>query len=389
MGKILHWKIKYNYVMRYRQGESPTKLGREINPNLKNPLENILIWNKKYENEGIIGLVPKNSKKKKIDYENWTKEDLINLEKLRDDFEKWKKEHHHNHCRAFLYEYIENCKFKLSKKKICLCLGVAESSFYKWKKQGFRNKYDPVLLFRIALLFFKFKKVFGFRRITIYLFRIYGIKINKKTTYRYMKHLGLASIIRKPKRKPKEDKNTKFVGDNLINRNFKAEKPFEKIFTDVTYLKINNKWYHLSVTIDGFNNELIDHKLSAKNDTKLIMDNIRATLKKCGGKTFIIHNDHATVYTSKKCREMAEKGLFKQSFSRVANSLDNRPAEYFFNVFKTECWQFIAKIVKNVKEAREKINKFANMYNNERIQGCLDNLTPVEYRKLFIKLKKI
>ena len=177
MGKILHWKIKYNYVMRYRQGESPTKLGREINPNLKNPLENILIWNKKYENEGIIGLVPKNKKKKKIDYEKWTKEDLINLEKLRDDFEKWTKEHHHNHCRAFLYEYIENCKFKLSKKKICLCLGVAESSFYKWKKQGLRNKYDPVLLFRITLLFFKFKKVFGFRRITNYLFRIYGIKI--------------------------------------------------------------------------------------------------------------------------------------------------------------------------------------------------------------------
>ena len=32
MGKILHWKIKYNYVMRYRQGESPTKLSREIKP---------------------------------------------------------------------------------------------------------------------------------------------------------------------------------------------------------------------------------------------------------------------------------------------------------------------------------------------------------------------
>ena len=123
--------------------------------------------------------------------------------------------------------------------------------FEKWKKQGLRDKYDPVLLFRIALLFFKFKKVFGFRRITNYLFRIYGIKINPKTTYRYMKYLGLASIIRRLKRKSKEDKNTKFVGDNLINRNFKAEKPFEKIFTDVTYLKIKNKWYHLSVTIDG------------------------------------------------------------------------------------------------------------------------------------------
>ena len=375
-------------------GESPTKLGREINPNLKNPLENILIWNKKYENEGINGLVAKNTKNKTIDYDSLTRQELIDLLKIRDDYEKWEEEQHTNNSenssKACIYKYIENCKLRLSIrkltiKKICWYLGVSESSFYKWKKQGLKNKYDPVLLFRIALLFFKFKKVFGFRRITNYLLRIYGIKVNKKTTYRYMKYLGLISIIRRPKRKPKEDKNTKFASDNLIKRNFKADKPFEKIFTDVTYLKIKNKWHYLSVTIDGFNNELINYQLSATNNTKLIMDNIRATLKKCGGKVSIIHNDHATVYTSKKCREMAEKGLFKQSFSRVGNSLDNRPAEYFFNVFKTECWQFIAKIVKNVKEAGEQIKEFVNMYNNERIQGCLDNLTPVEYRKLLIK----
>ena len=30
MGKHLNWKIKYNYVIRYINGESPTKLGLEL-----------------------------------------------------------------------------------------------------------------------------------------------------------------------------------------------------------------------------------------------------------------------------------------------------------------------------------------------------------------------
>ena len=56
MAKHLNWEIKYKYVIRYRQGESPLKLGKEISPDAKNPCQNIWNWNKKYMKEGVEGL---------------------------------------------------------------------------------------------------------------------------------------------------------------------------------------------------------------------------------------------------------------------------------------------------------------------------------------------
>ena len=165
---------------------------------------------------------------------------------------------------------------------------------------------------------------------------MYKIKVNKKTTYRYMKYLGISSCIRRKKVYSREKKDTRFEGCDLIKMIFKANEPFEKIFTDVTHLKINGKKYYLSATIDGFNNEILDYQLSSKHDNKFIIKNIKETLKKCCGKIPIIHNDHGSNYTSIEYQVMTEKGLFKQSFGRVGKCLDNRLIEYFFSIFKTE-----------------------------------------------------
>ena len=151
-----------------------------------------------------------------------------------------------------------------------------------------------------------------------------------------MKHLGISSCIRRKKVYSREKKNTHFEGCDLIKMLFNADKPFEKIFTDVTHLKINGKKYYLSATLDGFNNEILDVQLSSKHDNKLIIKNIEETLKKCCDRIPIIHTDHGSNYTSIEYQAMAEKGLFKQSFGRVGKCLDNRPIEYFFSIFKTE-----------------------------------------------------
>ena len=49
---------------------------------------------------------------------------------------------------------------------------------------------------------------------------------------------------------------------NVLNRKFKAEKPMQKIVTDVTYIKHNGKWYYLAGYLDLFNNEILEWELS-------------------------------------------------------------------------------------------------------------------------------
>lgn len=53
---------------------------------------------------------------------------------------------------------------------------------------------------------------------------------------------------------------------NVLNRNFKAEKPMQKIVADVAYIKHNGKWYYLVGYLDMFNNEIVERELNDTSD---------------------------------------------------------------------------------------------------------------------------
>ena len=77
-----------------------------------------------------------------------------------------------------------------------------------------------------------------------------------------MNLLGLKSIQR-PKRRYNSYKGTiGKITNNLLKRDFKAEKPNEKWATDVTEFKVNNEKLYLSPIIDLFNGEIISYNLS-------------------------------------------------------------------------------------------------------------------------------
>ena len=58
-----------------------------------------------------------------------------------------------------------------------------------------------------------------------------------------------------------------------------AKHPHQKLFTDVSYVRINNKWCYISVVIDGFNAQVIDYQLSWHNKATLVIKNVKQALK--------------------------------------------------------------------------------------------------------------
>ena len=51
------------------------------------------------------------------------------------------------------------------------------------------------------------------------------------------------------------------IADNLLKRDFKANKPNEKWVTDVTEFKVNNDKLYLSPIVDLFNGEIVSFNL--------------------------------------------------------------------------------------------------------------------------------
>ena len=70
----------------------------------------------------------------------------------------------------------------------------------------------------------------------------------------------------------------------------------------------------------------------------------------------------------------------RHSLSKKGCPYDNAVAEAAFKVVKTEF--AFNKIFQSFEELEYQLFDYVNWYNNHRIHGSLDYLTPVEYRML-------
>lgn len=211
---------------------------------------------------------------------------------------------------------------------------VSRSGYYGWIERGSRlnGNFNIELLSLISKIFYERNEAYRYRRITIEIAKRTNEKINPKTTKRYMDFIGIKSKCRRTK-KPRESKNLKDDFSNKLNGSFQSTKPLTKIYTDITQVRTLDGWMYLSITVDGYNWEILDFQINLNKGNIISIKNITETLKlvnKDHFKNVIIHSDRGSEYTSLDMKEINKKYMINQSMGRKGCSLDNRPAEYFF-----------------------------------------------------------
>ena len=92
--------------------------------------------------------------------------------------------------------------------------------------------------------------IYGYRRMTMNLNRRLGKTYNHKRIYRLMRLSGLQSVIRRKKKRYMKS-IPQHVAENILNREFTADKLNQKWLTDVTEFKYgNSKKAYLSAILD-------------------------------------------------------------------------------------------------------------------------------------------
>ena len=254
------------------------------------------------------------------------------------------------------------------------------STYYYWLKILKKEDKYKEIKEKIKSIFVENKGLYGYRRITDELYNR-GIKINHKTVQRLMKILGLKSIVRPKRRYSSYKGEIGKIADNLLKRNFKAEKPNQKWATDVTEFKVCDEKLYFSPIIDLFNDEIVSYNLSKRPTFAQVMDMLKKAFAKIPDNTnLILHSDQGWQYQMKTYqRALKEKGI-RQSMSRKGNCLDNACAENFFGLLKSELFYLKEKEYKNIEELEKEIIEYIDYYNNKRIKGKLKGMSPVQYR---------
>lgn len=253
--------------------------------------------------------------------------------------------------------------------------GLARSTYYYYLKQPNRDKYECEKQ-EIQKIFDANKGRYGYRRITIAM-RNRGYTINHKSIQKLMKELGL---------KGKQRKNDKYnsykgtvgkVADNLLKRDFCAEKPFEKITTDITQFNICGEKVYLSPVLDLFNNEVISYSISTSPNLEQIREMLNGLFEKLpNDATPIFHSDQGWQYQHAEYQRLLAEHNITQSMSRKGNCMDNGAMENFFGRLKVE--MFYGEKFESINAFIDELKKYIHYYNNERISLKLINIAPAK-----------
>ena len=195
-----------------------------------------------------------------------------------------------------------------------------------------------------------------------------GIHRNPKTILRIMEKYGLLSEIRR-RRKWVNMGQQVHKYENLLNRQFYADRPNSKWVTDISYIHTKQGVLYLSMIRDLFDNSIVAYKTGTQQTVNLVLDTIRLAMKrekKRVAAELHLHSDQGFQYTSQAYFNLTQEYGITPSMSRRGNPYDNAMAENFFSILKTEC--IYRHKPATFSEANEMIDRYIHFYNHERIQ---------------------
>lgn len=221
----------------------------------------------------------------------------------------------------------------------------------------------------------------GYRRINDDLRHDYGIHVNDKRVLRICRAVDIKSTIKYSSHGcTRQAKNPRYVAENLLDRQFHAEKPNEKWLTDVTEFK----WYdgpivhklYLSAILDLYDKRIVSFAISEHNDNPLVFKTFDKAVKANPDAHPLFHSDRGFQYTSRAFHHRLQQTGMTQSMSRVAHCIDNGPMEGFWGILKRE--RYYGRRFSSRQELIQMIVSYIHYYNTRRVQRNLGILTPLE-----------
>ena len=263
---------------------------------------------------------------------------------------------------------------------MCEILSVSRSGYYKWigKPESQGPSQEDWLSAKILEYYTKFKGIYGVRRLTTEINKDFGRNFNVKRIRRLMRRMGLQSVIRR-KRKNYIKSTPQVTAENLLNRDFAAEKPNQKWLTDVTEFKYgqDSKAY-LSAIFDLGDNSIVSYVLGHHNNNDLVFRTFTLAVDQNPGAKPLFHSDRGFQYTSRAFRKMLDDTGCTQSMSRVGRCLDNAPMEGFWGILK--CEMYYLNKFSTYKELEREVEEYIYFYNNKRYQAKYKGLAPLQAR---------
>jgi putative transposase len=264
--------------------------------------------------------------------------------------------------------------------QMCAWLGVSKSGYYDWRSrpQSAAAERRELLKVKISALFEANNAEYGYRRMHAVLVRG-GEQCCPELVRDLMRELGLEPCQPRPWRHSltEQDGQAGPIPD-LVNRDFTAEKPGDKMVGDITYIPTWQGWLYLALVTDCATRKIVGWAMDDNYKTPLIIDAIEMAARNLDlPEGAIFHSDRGSNYTSASFARALEELGIRQSVGRTGICYDNALSESVNGTLKVELVH--RTVYPTRQKAREDIARWIELrYNRTRLHSGLGYRAPQE-----------
>ena len=183
---------------------------------------------------------------------------------------------------------------------MCQVLKISESGYYRWLRNQGKQTGRQLLLVKIKEIVNEHpdNQNYGVDRILLALLQK-GIQVSRRTVYRTMQEGGMLHKKRTPRGITKATTEVQ-EQENLIKRDFHADRPMQKLLTDISEIQCVDGKLYVSPVLDCFSGEILALEMRDNMKKELCIDTVRQLQAQYGKllQGIILHSDRGSQYTS-------------------------------------------------------------------------------------------
>ena len=282
------------------------------------------------------------------------------------------------------YAWIKKHRRLFQTAVLCRVLKVSTSGYY----DSIKRNPCPQQIRRTSIAqaaahsYFESHRVYGYRKVYEDLLEE-NVICCEETVRRIMRNIGLFSRIKRKFVVTTNSNHALAIAENILNRNFTADRPNQKWAADITYIPTQQGWLYLAVVMDLFSRRIVGWSMSDTIDSALVQSAMKMALQHRNPDAGLIHHsDRGVQYAAQDFQDLLEANQAVCSMSRKGNCWDNACVESFFGSLKNEWVR--GKIYETFGGAKKDIFNYMEMfYNRKRRHASLDYVSPVVYEEMY------
>ncbi len=265
----------------------------------------------------------------------------------------------------------------------CGVLGHSTQAYYAWLREPVSQRdLDDAYFTNLLIDAYAEDPEFGYRLLADELDKL-GHTVGERRVWRLCSQQKLWSATVRKGRRGSGKTPGPAVHDDLVQRDFTAQRPNQVWVTDITEHPTAEGKLYCCLIKDLFSNRVVGYARDERMTAQLAVTALRtAVVRRQPKKVVIVHSDRGSQFRARSFRAVLKAAGLQGSMGRVASAGDNAAMESFNsllqkNVLDRRRWRTRDELHDAV------LHWIEHTYNNRRRQRGLGKLTPVEYELAF------